>query len=185
MLSTRGSPSGLAAHSTAAAATRAAVSQWYSLRLAPLHRHRDAGDAVAGAGERGAHGARVQHEVPGVGAGVDARRDEVGEVAERAEAGGEHRGRGRRVDGVHRQVGELVPDAAFDRRGTGAVQPPDRGAGAAAVVGGRDHQHVVTVGDERSREGMDTRASRRRRRWSRGSACASEPTGGRRSVNDG
>ena len=55
------------------------------------------------------------------------------------------------------EVGELVPHVAFDRRGAGAVQLADRGAGAAAVVGGRDHQHVVTVGDERGREGVDAR----------------------------
>ena len=132
-----------------------ATSQWYSPLHAPVDRHRHAGDAVAGAGERGADRARVQHEVTGVGAGVDARGDEVGQVAERAEAGGEHGHRRRRVDGVHREVGELVPHAPLDRRRTAADQATDRRAGAAAVVGGRDHEHVVAVGDQRGGERVD------------------------------
>ena len=45
---------------------------------------------------------------------------------------GEHRGRGRSVDRVDRQVGELVPDARLDRWRAAAVQPTDRRAGTAA-----------------------------------------------------
>ena len=62
---------------------------------------------------------------------------------------------GRRVDGVHLELGELVPRAPLDRRRSTAVETADARARAAAVVGGRDDEHVVTVGHQRAGEHVD------------------------------
>ena len=62
---------------------------------------------------------------------------------------------GRRVDRVHRDVGELGPLVTHDLGRVGAEELADRGARTAAVVGGRDHHHVVAVGGERDREGLE------------------------------
>ena len=81
-----------------------------------------------------------------------------GQVAERAEAGGEHghRRRARRWR-APRGRGARPTRARLDRRRTAADQAPDRRTGAAAVVGGSDDEHVVAVGDERGGERVDAR----------------------------
>ena len=122
---------------------------------AELQAHRQPGDAQARGRERGADRSRVQHEVAGVLARVDARRDEIGRLAERAETRGEHRGRGWRVERVDRNAGKFRPVRAHDERGSLTVQLADAGARATPVRRGREHRHVVPVVVQREREDVD------------------------------
>src|SRR5262249_13222170 len=111
----------------------------------------------AGSGERGADRARVNYEVAGVRAGVDARHDEIGWFAEAAERRREHRGRGRRVERVHGDAGNVGPVDARDLGGFGREELADGGAGAAAIVDRRYDNDVVAVACECTCQRLDPR----------------------------
>jgi len=113
-------------------------------------------------GERSADGARVDHEVAGIRARVDAGRDEVGRVAN-APSPHEHGGSRCASSRVHQDTRKLGPDVAHDLRWFGTERacrsrPPSR-------CGSRVGATTTTscVGRERDRKGLRP-AHRRRRR---------------------
>jgi hypothetical protein len=99
----------------------------------------------------------VEHGPAGVAAGVDARHDDVGRVAEPAQAGGQDAQAGRAVDriGRHpRQAGQLDlvgVDVLVD------VDLADGGPGPAHVAVRRHHQGLVAGLDQGPGEGVQPR----------------------------
>ena len=107
----------------------------------------------------------MQDRAPRVAAGVDARDDEVGRVAERAEPRRAHAQPGRTVE---RERGDALAPGQLDLLGVDVlvgVEQADRGADAAAVAVGRGDDDLEAGVAQRGGHDVQARALRRRRRW--------------------
>ncbi len=112
------------------------------------------GDAQVGAGQGGAHGARVEHRPAGVVAGVDPGDHDVGRLAEAAEAGRQHAEGGGPGQAPRRDV-LGAGDAGLGDAEVGVAAHVAQGGGVAAVVAvGRGDEHLVAGRVEGTGEGV-------------------------------
>jgi hypothetical protein len=99
----------------------------------------------------------VEDRPPGVAAGIDARHDDLRRLTEPAEAGGEHAQARRPVDRVG---GNAVETRELNRLGLDLLVDVDLPEGrrrTAHVAVGRDDDHVVSRGDERRGQLVESR----------------------------